>query len=253
MAESFGANAERYDRTRPSYPAALIDRIVASSPGRTVLDVGCGTGIAARQFQAAGCTVLGVEPDERMASLARRSGIEAEIAKFEDWEPAGRVFGAVVAGQAWHWVDPVAGAAKAAQALRPGGLLAVFWHGAVLPPELREAFAGVYAQVRPGLPFNPWARPAMDSYRIMCGTAADGLARAGGYGDPEQWQFDWDRYYTRDEWLEQVPTIGGHSQVTPAKLEELQAGMGEVIDTAGGGFTMQYATVAVAATRAEGA
>ncbi|MGW3626958.1 methyltransferase domain-containing protein [Streptomyces sp. NPDC000880] len=31
------------------------------------LDVGCGTGIAARQFQAVGCRVLGVEPDARMA------------------------------------------------------------------------------------------------------------------------------------------------------------------------------------------
>ncbi|MCW2935319.1 MAG: hypothetical protein JWM19_6281 [Actinomycetia bacterium] len=29
-----------------------------------------------------------------------------------------------VAAQAWHWVDPVAGAAKAAVVLRPGGRLA---------------------------------------------------------------------------------------------------------------------------------
>jgi SAM-dependent methyltransferase len=250
VAESFGADAERYDRTRPSYPAALIDRIVASSPGHTVLDVGCGTGIAARQFQAAGCTVLGVEPDERMASLARRSGIEVDVATFEDWDPAGRAFDAVVAGQAWHWVDPVAGAVKAARVLRPGGLLALFWHGAVLPPELAQAFASIYTEVQPGLPFNPWARPAMDSYRIMCGTAADGMAQAGGYSDPEQWQFDWDRYYTRDEWLEQVPTIGGHSQIAPAKLAELLTAMGDVIDAAGGGFTMRYATVTVVATRA---
>jgi len=121
-------------------------------------------------------------------------------------------------------VDPVAGAAKAAQALRRGGLLAVFWNAAQLPPELAEAFAGVYAQVRPGLPFNPWVRPVMDSYRIMCGTAADGMVQAGGSGEPEQWQFGWDRCYTRDEWLEQVPTFGGHSQVTPAKLQVLLAG-----------------------------
>jgi ubiquinone/menaquinone biosynthesis C-methylase UbiE len=74
VAESFGADAERYDRTRPSYPAALVERIVAASPGPAVLDVGCGTGIAARQFQAAGCRVLGVDPDARMADLAGRAG-----------------------------------------------------------------------------------------------------------------------------------------------------------------------------------
>ena len=47
VAESFGSDAGRYDRARPSYPGALVDRIVAVSPGRDVLDIGCGTGIAA--------------------------------------------------------------------------------------------------------------------------------------------------------------------------------------------------------------
>ena len=86
MAESFGPDPERYDRARPRYPDALVDRIVAGSPGPDVLDVGCGTGIAARQFQAAGCRVLGVDVDARMAGLARQTGIEAEVAAFEAWE-----------------------------------------------------------------------------------------------------------------------------------------------------------------------
>lgn len=133
-AESFGVDADRYDRTRPRYPGALVERIVAASPGPEVLDVGCGTGIVARQLQAAGCQVLGVEPDARMADFARRSGVEVEVATFEAWDADGRVFDAVVAGTAWHWVDPVAGAAKAAQVLRSGGLLAVFGHAFQLPP-----------------------------------------------------------------------------------------------------------------------
>ena len=40
-------DAARYDRTRPPYPAALADRIIAASPGTDVLDVGTGTGISA--------------------------------------------------------------------------------------------------------------------------------------------------------------------------------------------------------------
>jgi SAM-dependent methyltransferase len=249
IAESFGSDAERYDRSRPSYPGALVERIVAASPGPAVLDVGCGTGIAARQFQAAGCQVLGVEPDIRMADLARQSGVEVEVATFEAWDPAGREFDAVVAGQAWHWVDPVAGAAKAALALRPGGRLAVFWNAFQPPPDLAEAFAGVYGRVQTGLPFNPWARPALDSYLIMCGNAADGIRRANAFGEPEQWRFDWDRGYTRDELLEQVPTAGGHSRIPPAKLRELLAGIGAAIDAVGGSFTAQYTTLAVTVAR----
>jgi SAM-dependent methyltransferase len=230
-----------------------VERIVAASPGRNVLDVGCGTGITARQFQAAGCRVLGVDPDARMADLARQRGLEVEVAAFEAWDLAGRAFDAVIAGQAWHWVEPVAGAARAAQALRRGGRLAVFWNALQPPPGLGEAFAEVYRQVEPGLPFNPWARPALDAYLTMCAKAAGGIRQAGAFGDPEQWRFGWDRPYTRAQWLDQIPTIGGHSQIPPAKLEELLAGIGSAIDAGGGSFTMHYTTVTVTAVRTEAA
>src|SRR5271163_944138 len=85
IAESFGNDAERYERTRPSYPDAMVDAIITASPGSRVLDVGAGTGISARPFQQRGCQVLGVEPDERMAHIARDSGLDIDISKFEDW------------------------------------------------------------------------------------------------------------------------------------------------------------------------
>jgi len=251
VAESFGSDAERYDRTRPRYPDALVERIVAASPGPSVLDVGCGTGIAARQFQAAGCQVLGVEPDARMADFARRTGVEVEVARFEAWESAGRAFDAVIAGQAWHWVDPVAGAAKAAQVLRPGSRLAAFWHVFEPPPVVAAAFAVVYQRVVPDSPFNFQAMPkrALDVYQVMVTKAADGIREVGGFGDPEQWRFDWERSYTRDEWLDLLPTTGPLTQLPPDRLAEVLDGVGAAIDAMGGSFTMSYTTVAVTAAR----
>ena len=120
MAESFGTNAPLYDRARPRYPDALVVRVMSGSPGTDLLDIGCGTGIAARQFQAAGCRVLGVEPDARMAEHARTTGVPVEVATFERWEADGRTFDTAIAAQSWHWIDPLAGTAKAATALRPG-------------------------------------------------------------------------------------------------------------------------------------
>ena len=122
---SFGGEAALYDRVRPSYPEALIEDLMALKPERA-LDVGCGTGKVARLLVARGCDVLGVEPDPRMADVARSRGIAVEVASFEAWDPAGRRFALLVSGQAWHWVDPAQGAAKAADVLHPGGHLAAF-------------------------------------------------------------------------------------------------------------------------------
>jgi SAM-dependent methyltransferase len=249
VAESFGTDAERYDRARPRYPDTLIDRIVAATPGPDVLDVGCGTGIAARQFQAAGCTVLGVEPDPRMADFARCSGVEVEVARFEAWDAAGREFDAVVAGTAWHWVEPIAGAAKAAQVLRPGGRLAVFSHVFEPPPAVAEAFATVYQRVVPDSPFNIPQGQALDLYQAGFAKFADGIREAGGFGDPEQWRYDWQQSYTRDAWLELLPTTGGLTRLPAGKLAEVLEGVGTAIDAIGGGFTMLWTTLAVTAAR----
>lgn len=249
VAEAFGADAERYDRARPSYPQALIDRILAACPGRDVLDIGCGTGIVARQFQAAGCQVLGVDPDERMADLARRGGLEVEVARIEDWNPAGRSFDAALAGQAWHWIDPVAGPAKAAQSLRPGGRLAVFWNAFQLPAELGEALAAVQRRVLPDVPMFHRPPPGAEAYAAMCDKTAEGISQTPGFGDVERWRFDWERRYTRDEWLDVVPTTGFVSRIPRAALDELLAGTGAAIDAAGGSFLVQFATVVVTAVR----
>jgi SAM-dependent methyltransferase len=245
VAESFGADADRYDRARPDYPQALIERISASLPGPAIVDVGCGTGIASRQFEAAGCTVLGVEVDERMAELARRTGLAVETSAFEAWDTGGRRFDGVVAAQTWHWIDPVAGAAKAAEALKPGGRLAVFWNVFQPAPELARAFAEVYRRVAPDLPFRPWADDPLDLYGGIFGKAADGLAAA--FGEPEQWRVDWEREYTRDEWLDQVPTHGGHNRLPQAQQDDILEGLAAAVDALGGRFTMPYATVAVTA------
>jgi SAM-dependent methyltransferase len=250
MAESFGTDPERYDRARPRYPEALIERIVATSPGRDVLDVGTGTGIVARQLRAAGCRVLGVEIDARMAGWARGRGLDVEVAAFESWEPAGRTFDAVVAGQTWHWIEPVAGAAKAAEALRPDGRLAVFWNVDQPPPEVAQAFAAVYRRLMPdSLAARRWESGPQDGFAGIRVRAADGMRAATAFDPPDEWRFDWERRYTRDEWLDQLPTSGVHTRQPREQLEEVLAAVGNAVDALGGAFTMRYTTTAVTAAR----
>jgi hypothetical protein len=136
--------------------------------------------------------------------------------------------------------------------LRPAGRLAVFWNAGQPPPDLTDAFAAAYRRAMPdSLAARGRARPAVDSYSMLCEQAAAGIRQANGFSDPEQWRFDWNRSYTRDEWLDQVPTGADHSQFPPAQLEDLLAAIGAAIDAVGGSFTIDYATVVATATRTD--
>jgi hypothetical protein len=105
--------------------------------------------------------------------------------------------------------------------------------------------------VLPDLPSGLWDRPFLEIYETMGAKAADGMRQAGAFGEAEQWRFAWERPYTRDEWLEQVPTFGGFGRIQPDQQEQILAGIGAAIDAAGGGFTMGFTTLAVTAALPE--
>jgi trans-aconitate methyltransferase len=107
-----------------------------------VLDVGAGTGISSVQFAQRDAEVLAVEPDARMAELARHKGIRTEIATFEEWDPAGRSFDLVVFAASFHWVDPAVALPKVRELLTARGRLAMMWNRVrpvgALAPRLAE-------------------------------------------------------------------------------------------------------------------
>jgi hypothetical protein len=137
--------------------------------------------------------------------------------------------------------------------LRSGGRLAVFWNVFQTSPEATQAFAAVHDRVLPDATvtrFYHRAASALDGYSVMFAKAADGMRAAGAFGDPEQWRFDWEQSYTRDEWLDALPTQGAYTQLPPPTLAELLAGIGAAVDAMGGAVRVDYATVAVTAARA---
>jgi SAM-dependent methyltransferase len=236
-ASSFGANAARYDRSRPRYPEALIDELVAASP-TNVLDVGCGTGLFGRSFVERGLPVLGVEPDPRMADLARRHGMEVDVATFEGWDPGSRRFGLLVAGQSWHWIEPELGAAKAAEVLVGGGAAVHAWNIGAMDDELTEALLAVYDRLVPGL-----ARPTVSHRRDTSAPQPSELAfiASRAFDAPQHRDYAWEHRYTTGEWLEQLETHSDHALLGPAVRVELLAAVRGVLDARGGGFTMRYA------------
>jgi SAM-dependent methyltransferase len=244
-AESFGDLARAYDRARPSYPPALFDALLADG-ARAVLDVGCGTGIAGASLAARGCDVLGVEIDVRMAALAREKGIAVEVAPFERWEDRGRRFELLTSAQAWHWIDPRAGALKAADVLSRRGRIGCFWNFGDPPARVREVLQPVYCRVAPELETGS---VALGSHTDRFEITERELSGSGRFENVEVRSFPWSLTYTRAEWVELVSTHSDHHALTRSQLDELLPAIGAAIDSVGGSFEMDYRTTLVTATR----
>jgi SAM-dependent methyltransferase len=249
----FDQEAERYDRRRPRYPDEVIDALLGPEPsGLEVLDVGCGTGIAARAMAARGAKVLGVELAPRMASIARRHGLDVEIGAFEEWDAAGRRFDRVTCAQAWHWLDMPAATLKAATVLRPNGRLGLMWNGGAHPDDLADALEDVYASVVPS-----------GTHRLFRGYGAnrssdvrDGLTgvveaiRSTPAFDPvtEQW-YPWTLRFKRDEWLDLLRSSSEYAALEANLRQRLLDAVATTIDEYGGSFAMQFETVLFTARR----
>lgn len=119
-----GSGAD-YDAVRPSYPDWCVSWLLGFEPGRRVVEVGAGTGLFTRDLVAAGHRVVAVDPSESMLEVLREQVPGIEAALVGTGESTGLDAGsdddavptadAVVAAQAWHWVDPVAAGAEAAR------------------------------------------------------------------------------------------------------------------------------------------
>lgn len=248
----FDQQAECYDRSRPTYPAAVIDELLGPEPAPLdVLDVGCGTGIASRQMAAQGANVLGVEVAPRMAEIARTHGIAVEVAAFEDWDAAGRTFDRVVSAQAWHWLDLPVSTAKAASLLRPGGRLCLMWSAGCPPVDLADALADIYARLFPtvGSPGFGYAASRPSDRRSGLTEVHDSIAAEPKLGPATEEWFPWTREYDRDQWLDVLLSRSDHAALDAPVRDRLFEAIGAAIDDHGGSFVMSFETGVITSTR----
>ena len=240
--------AELYDRSRPSYPRALVDDVLefADADGSSrALEVGAGTGKATVLFAERGLRVVALEPSAEMASLARRNcaqyaNVTIEESEFERWHPDDGPFRVVFSATAWHWIAPDVRYVAARAALEPGGALAVFWTAPEWSAcELGDAIGEVYTRNGragdPADPMNPTRRSEEEDWTTE-------IAGAAGFTGPEVRRHRWESDYTTEEYLDLLGTHSACVVLEETARERLLGEIAGVIDAHGGAFRMNYLT-----------
>ncbi len=220
-ANSFGGAAENYDAFRPRYPDQLIDDVLAPRAHR-VLEGGAGTGIASMQLIERGADLLAVEPDARMAAVARSKGVPVELATFEDWDPAGRRFDLVVFAASFHWVDPAVALPKIRGILDDGGKLALIWNRLRPTNPTRAEFEEIYSD---------YMDVETRSGNGSPGEVVDMIAASGF--TVTQRKYPHDLHYSAQQWVDIAFTFSNQLLVPADKADELRARLIERIGAAG--------------------
>ena len=206
---------ELYERARPTYPEEVFDDLVALAElgeGARIVEIGSGTGKATLPLARRGLHVTGVELGDGLGAVARRKlaafpGVEIVHADFEAWQPRAAEFDAVVAFNAFHWIDPALRYAKPAALLREDGALAVVAVHHVLPEGGDRFFADVQEDYRACLPEGePWLAPRPGEVGDLSGEiAASGLfVPVGGR------RYVWDVTYTAKQLVNLLDTYSDH-------------------------------------------
>ena len=239
---TFDRIAALYDETRAGYPEALFQSLATLLPERaTVLEVGCGTGKATTGFAAKGFDIVALDPGPSMiaeaaSALKTYPRIRFVQSTFEAWTPDAETFDLIAAAQAWHWVPPEIGFAKAAALLAREGVLAIFGNDWTLAdPQLREAIDAAYIRLAPELRNSPlgfWYRED--------GPLPPMIEASGLYRDVSYEGFAWSRTLDVETYLGMLRTLSNHQGLDPARLAALMSAVEQAARAFGPTVALSY-------------
>jgi SAM-dependent methyltransferase len=214
----FNEVAVAYDRNRPTYPDALVDRaceVAGIRDGDRVLEIGCGTGQLTRSLLARGLRVTALEPGDRLIRVAAENlkdagDVELVRSSLEDMQLPRESYEAVFSASAIHWVDPDLSWRKIADALAPRGTLALIQYFGLQKQRSVDDQQALLSALRRHAPETAATWPA---YRDLDRTIAGVRERRENIADAWSWlgSYDIGRDYAADLFddlrLATVPTL----------------------------------------------
>jgi SAM-dependent methyltransferase len=233
---SFERVAGVYERSRPGYPPEAVSWIAERldlRTGRTVLDLGAGTGKLTRALLETGARVVAVEPGDAMRAELERAapGAEALCGSAEEIPlPDGSV-DAITVGQAFHWFRHDVAIPELHRVLRAGGGVALVWNSRD-PDELVHREIGALLA-----PFVPPDRPPSEDW-------ARQLADSDLFGPLEERRFSFVQELDADALAERIASVSFVAAAPPEARRELDRRLRQVAESLGGRVDFPYVTAA---------
>jgi SAM-dependent methyltransferase len=206
----FASAADVYERARPSYPQEAIDWVVAQTglgPGRTVVDLGAGTGKLTRLLLRTGARVVAVEPIAEMR--AHIEGAEVLDGTAEAIPLPDASADVVTVAQALHWFDQERALPEIHRVLREDGSLVLVWNMRDLDDPVQRGVEELLGPMRkdvPGQIQGAWREP---------------LARSELFGPATVGEFKIEQRFTTDDLCDRVSSTSFVAALPPVDREEL--------------------------------
>lgn len=242
---TFNAVADLYGSARPGYPESLVDdvlRFTVPERGDAILEVGCGTGQATTSFAKRGYRLVALDPGSDLIRVAREKlaafpNTEFVTSTFEAWEHPPRTFRLIIAAQSWHWIAPHIAFAKAAALLGDDGVLAVFGHVPMNPPEpLRTALEQIYLQHT-----GVWGPPPEAAY-LPTGPFSGLFGQSDLFEAVIHKSYAWRWALTSESYTAFARTRSDHQLMPAESREVLLTAVKAAIDALGGQVEWPYET-----------
>ncbi|MCL2402298.1 MAG: class I SAM-dependent methyltransferase [Oscillospiraceae bacterium] len=139
----FSTIPDKFDRYRPRYCDELFVDLIEYAklaPGKTVLEVGPGTGQATDPILKTGCSYLAIELAENFVEFMAKKyrnldNFQIVNADFETYDFSDQQFDLVFSAAAFQWIPEEIGYSKAFKILKSGGVFAMFSGNGGVPDE----------------------------------------------------------------------------------------------------------------------
>lgn len=246
---TFNQIAQLYDMARPHYPAELMAdllELAQLSPTAQILEIGTGTGKATLPMARRGFNLHCLEPGNNLAAVAAENlrpypNATIKTSTFEDWPLQTEVYDLVMSAQAFHWVDPAVGYAKAAQALKPTGNIALIWN---IASKSDDAIFQQLDQI-----FITYAEWRIRPFEELQKEREQELIASECFAEPIVKRYPWSLQYTTQQYLDLVRTQSDYLIQPEVKQRELLDAIATILENNGGGILRPYVSVLLVAQK----